>query len=57
MAASVGGAVVGLIMVGSDLLGSFGNGTAILMAVTTIQSYFETIMEEGKATGVNPIQK
>lgn len=57
VAASVGGAVVGLIMVGSDLLGSFGNGTAILMAVTTIQSYFETIMEEGKATGVNPIQK
>lgn len=57
VAASVGGAIVGLIMVGSDLLGSFGNGTAILMAVTTIQSYFETIMEEGRATGVNPIQK
>lgn len=57
VAASVGGAIVGLIMVGSDLMGAFGNGTAILMAITTIQSYFETMMEESKATGVNPIQK
>lgn len=57
VAASVGGAVVGLIMVGSDLLGAFGNGTAILMAVATIQSYFEMMMEESMNSGGNPLQK
>lgn len=47
VAASVGGAIVGLIVVGSDILGSLGSGTAILVAVTTIQNYFEIFAQEG----------
>lgn len=49
VAASVGGAVVGLLVVGSDLLGSLGNGTAILVAISTIQSYMEILAQEGFA--------
>lgn len=47
VAASVGGALVGLIVFSSDLLGSFGNGTAIFAAITTIQNYFEIFAQEG----------
>lgn len=47
VAASVGGAVIGLLVVSSDLLGSFGNGTAILVAISTIQNYMEILAQEG----------
>lgn len=50
VAASVGGALVGLIAVGSDLLGSLGHGTAIFVTVNTIQQYFELLMQEGMSS-------
>lgn len=46
VAASVGGSIIGLICVSSDILGSLGSGTSILVAVTTIQSYYETLAQE-----------
>jgi protein transport protein SEC61 subunit alpha len=37
-AAAWGGAVLGLLSVGADLMGAIGSGTGILMAVTIIYS-------------------
>lgn len=55
VAASVGGAIIGLIAVGSDILGSVGSGTAILVAVTTIQSYYEILAQEGGAGAMSQV--
>jgi protein transport protein SEC61 subunit alpha len=55
VAASVGGAVIGLIVVFSDILGSLGSGTAILVAVTTIQSYYEILAQEGGAGAMSQV--
>jgi protein transport protein SEC61 subunit alpha len=33
--------------VASDLLGTLGSGTGILLAVTTIYGYFEAAVKEG----------
>lgn len=55
VAASVGGAIVGLIVVTSDILGALGSGTAILVAVTTIQSYYEILAQEGGAGAMNQV--
>lgn len=46
-AAAFGGATIGLLSVVSDLLGTLGSGTAILLAATTIYGYFETAVKEG----------
>lgn len=46
-AAAFGGAVIGALSVGSDLLGTLGSGTSILMATTTIYGYYETAAKEG----------
>lgn len=45
-AAALGGATIGLLSVGSDLLGTLGSGTGILLAVTTIYGYIETATRE-----------
>jgi SecY len=37
-AAALGGAILGALSVVADLIGAFGSGTGILMAVTTIYS-------------------
>lgn len=55
LAASVGGALIGLIVVASDLLGSVGNGTGIVVAVTTIQSYYEILAQEGGAGAMSQV--
>lgn len=46
-AAALGGATIGLLSVASDLLGTLGSGTGILLAVTTIYGYIETATREG----------
>jgi len=45
-AAAFGGAILGLLSVAADLVGAIGSGTGILMAVTTIYSYWEIGMRE-----------
>lgn len=46
-AAAFGGAMIGALSVGSDLLGTLGSGTSILMATTTIYGYYEAAVKEG----------
>lgn len=46
-AAALGGATIGALSVASDLLGTLGSGTGILLAVTTIYGYFEMAAKEG----------
>uniref|UniRef100_A0A060T4Z8 ARAD1B03894p n=1 Tax=Blastobotrys adeninivorans TaxID=409370 RepID=A0A060T4Z8_BLAAD len=46
-AAAFGGATIGALSVASDLLGTLGSGTGILLAVTTIYGYFEAAAKEG----------
>jgi protein transport protein SEC61 subunit alpha len=45
-AAALGGAVLGVLSVTADLMGALGSGTGILMAVTTIYSYWEIGIRE-----------
>lgn len=45
-AALFGGAVIGLLSVVTDLVGALGSGTGILLAVTIIYGYFETLVKE-----------
>jgi protein transport protein SEC61 subunit alpha len=45
-AATFGGAILGLLSVAADLMGAIGSGTGILLAVTTIYSYWEIGMRE-----------
>ncbi|KAF7310035.1 Protein transport protein Sec61 alpha [Mycena indigotica] len=45
-AAALGGAILGLLSVVADLMGAIGSGTGILMAVTTIYSYWEIGIRE-----------
>lgn len=56
VAASFGGMCVGLLTVLADFLGCMGSGTGILLAVTTIYQYFETIVKEGADSGFNFFQ-
>jgi len=51
-AAAFGGAVIGLLSVGSDLIGALGSGTGILLAVTIIYGYFEMAAKEGDLAGL-----
>lgn len=46
-AAAFGGATIGALSVASDLLGTLGSGTGILLAVTTIYGYIEAATKEG----------
>jgi len=46
VAAAFGGATIGALSVASDLLGALGSGTAILLAVTTVYSWFEILVRE-----------
>ncbi|CAI4035277.1 hypothetical protein SMKI_12G4270 [Saccharomyces mikatae IFO 1815] len=49
-AAAFGGATIGALSVGSDLLGTLGSGASILMATTTIYGYYEAAAKEGGFT-------
>jgi len=51
-AAAFGGACIGALSVGSDLMGALGSGTGILMAVTIIYGYFEIAAKEGDMGGL-----
>lgn len=46
-AAAFGGATIGALSVGSDILGTLGSGASILMATTTIYGYYEIAAKEG----------
>ena len=43
VAAFCGGVCVGLLTIVADLLGAIGSGTGILLAVTIVYGFFETI--------------
>lgn len=45
-AAAFGGACIGALTIVADFLGAIGSGTGILLAVTIIYQYFETIYKE-----------
>mmetsp|Transcript_105817 Transcript_105817/g.207547 ORF Transcript_105817/g.207547 Transcript_105817/m.207547 type:complete len:473 (+) Transcript_105817:80-1498(+) len=45
-AAAFGGACIGALTVVADFLGAIGSGTGILLAVTIIYQYFETLYKE-----------
>lgn len=49
-AAAFGGACIGALSVGSDLLGTLGAGASILLATTTIYGYYEAAAKEGGFT-------
>lgn len=55
LAASVGGALAGLIAAVSNILGSVGGGVAVIVAVTTIQSYYEILAQEGGANAMGQV--
>ncbi|KAM6552543.1 hypothetical protein CsatB_013305 [Cannabis sativa] len=46
-AAAFGGMCIGGLTLLADFMGAIGSGTGILLAVTTIYQYFETIEKEG----------
>merc|ERR1712048_254633 len=51
-AATFGGMCIGALTVVADLVGAIGSGTGILLAVTIIYQYFETVykeMEQGQS--------
>lgn len=50
-AAAFGGAMIGLLSVASDLMGTLGSGTSILLACTTIYGYYELAVKEGALKG------
>jgi len=50
-AASFGGVCIGALTVIADFLGAIGSGTGILLAVTIIYQYYETIQKEGGLEG------
>jgi protein transport protein SEC61 subunit alpha len=45
-AAAFGGMCIGMLTIVADFLGAIGSGTGILLAVTIIYQYFETIYKE-----------
>ncbi|KAJ3445697.1 protein transport protein sec61 subunit alpha isoform [Anaeramoeba flamelloides] len=45
-AAKFGGLCIGILSIVSDFMGAIGSGTGILLAVTMIHQYFETIQKE-----------
>lgn len=47
-AAAFGGATIGALSVGADLIGALGSGTGILLAVTIIYGYWEIAVKEGQ---------
>ncbi|KAG5437183.1 hypothetical protein PCANB_001160 [Pneumocystis canis] len=51
-AAWLSGACIGALSIFSDLLGTLGSGTAILLCTTTIYNYFETMIKENTVNGM-----
>ncbi|CAN6638073.1 protein transport protein Sec61p [Trichomonascus vanleenenianus] len=57
VAAAVGGGLLALVSIASDVLGSAGNGTAVTVAVIGVYSYFEILAQEsGSPNGFIPGQ-
>jgi len=50
-AAMFGGACIGALSVVADVMGAIGSGTGILLMVTTIYSYYETVKKEQEGQG------
>jgi len=48
VAAYLGGMLIGLISIFSDLMGAIGSGTGILLAVSIIYGYYEKLVKEKK---------
>lgn len=51
-AAAFGGMCIGILTVMADFLGAIGSGTGILLSVSIIQQYFETLAKEGEDLGL-----
>ena len=47
-AAYLGGMIIGLISIFSDLMGAIGSGTGILLSVSIIYGYYEKLVKEKK---------
>lgn len=45
VAAALGGMIIGLISIFSDLVGAIGSGTGILLAVSIIYGYYEKLVK------------
>lgn len=48
VAAALGGMIIGLISIFSDLVGAIGSGTGILLAVSIIYGYYEKLVKQKK---------
>ena len=51
-AAAFGGLCIGVLTVLADFLGAIGSGTGILLSVSIIQTYFETLQRENEDLGI-----
>lgn len=51
IAATFGGMCIGALTILADFLGVIGSGTGILLAVTIIYGYFETLKKEESENG------
>ncbi len=49
VAAALGGMIIGLISIFSDLVGAIGSGTGILLSVSIIYGYYEKLVKEKKS--------
>lgn len=49
VAAALGGMLIGLISIFSDLIGVIGSGTGILLSTNIIYGYYEKLVKDKKA--------
>ena len=48
VAAALGGMIIGLLSIFSDLIGVIGSGTGILLSVSILYGYYEKIVKDKK---------
>lgn len=51
-AAAFGGIAIGLLTIAADMLGAIGSGTGILLAVSIVYQYYETLVKEKGTSGL-----
>ncbi|CCW68365.1 unnamed protein product [Phytomonas sp. Hart1] len=57
VAAGFGGLCVGVLTLVADFLGAIGSGTGVLLSVTMITQYFETLQREGQDLGLGMVRQ
>jgi protein transport protein SEC61 subunit alpha len=48
VAAALGGMIIGLLSIFSDLIGVIGSGTGILLSVSIVYGYYEKLVKDKK---------